>query len=76
MLALLNRPSRRESSEETVFANHYNSFISRSRWNASCASPFQAILRTRVMEFSWAIASFAGVVLLGTLKGVAVVLFV
>jgi sulfate permease, SulP family len=33
---------------------------------------FQAILQTRVMEFSWAIASFAGVVLLGTLKGILV----
>jgi Sulfate permease and related transporters (MFS superfamily) len=29
---------------------------------------FRAILRTRVMEFSWAIASLIGVVLLGTLK--------
>jgi len=33
---------------------------------------FRAILRTRVMEFSWAVASFAGVVLLGTLQGILV----
>ena len=33
---------------------------------------FRAILRTRVMEFSWAIASLIGVVLLGTLKGILV----
>jgi SulP family sulfate permease len=33
---------------------------------------FHAILQNRVMEFSWAIASFAGVVLLGTLKGIFV----
>jgi sulfate permease, SulP family len=33
---------------------------------------FRAIFQTRVMEFSWAIASFAGVVLLGTLKGIFV----
>ncbi len=33
---------------------------------------FRAILKTRMMEFSWAIASFAGVVFLGTLKGILV----
>ncbi len=33
---------------------------------------FHAILQTRVMEFSWALASFAGVALLGTLKGIFV----
>ena len=33
---------------------------------------FRAILQTRLMEFSWAVASLAGVVLLGTLKGILV----
>jgi sulfate permease, SulP family len=33
---------------------------------------FGGILRTRVMEFSWAIASLIGVVLLGTLQGILV----
>ena len=33
---------------------------------------FRVILKTRFMEFSWAIASFAGVVALGTLKGILV----
>ena len=33
---------------------------------------FRGILRTRVMEFSWAIASLIGVVLLGTLQGILV----
>ena len=33
---------------------------------------FRGILRTRVMEFSWAIASLIGVVLLGTLEGILV----
>lgn len=33
---------------------------------------FQAIWRTRFMEFSWAIISAAGVVLLGTLQGILV----
>jgi len=33
---------------------------------------FGAIWRTRLMEFSWAAASVAGVVLLGTLKGILV----
>jgi high affinity sulfate transporter 1 len=33
---------------------------------------FRAILRVRGMEFSWAIASFAGVVVLGTLHGIFV----
>jgi MFS superfamily sulfate permease-like transporter len=33
---------------------------------------FRAIWRTRFMEFSWAVASVAGVVLLGTLKGILV----
>lgn len=36
---------------------------------------FRAILRTRVMEFSWAIASLVGVVLLGTLNGILVAVF-
>ena len=36
---------------------------------------FHAILRTRVMEFSWAIASLVGVVLLGTLNGILVAVF-
>ena len=44
---------------------------------ASCAGmihprEFRGILRTRVMEFSWAIASLIGVVLLGTLQGILV----
>jgi high affinity sulfate transporter 1 len=33
---------------------------------------FRAILQTRLMEFSWALASIAGVVLLGTLRGILV----
>jgi MFS superfamily sulfate permease-like transporter len=33
---------------------------------------FRSILRIRRMEFIWALAAFAGVVLLGTLKGIAV----
>jgi high affinity sulfate transporter 1 len=33
---------------------------------------FRAIWRTRFMEFTWAAASFAGVVLLGTLRGILV----
>ena len=33
---------------------------------------FRAIWKTRLMEFSWAAASVAGVVLLGTLKGILV----
>lgn len=33
---------------------------------------FSAILRNRVMEFSWAVASLAGVLLLGTLRGIVV----
>jgi len=33
---------------------------------------FRAILRTRVMEFSWAVISLAGVVVMGTLKGIIV----
>jgi SulP family sulfate permease len=33
---------------------------------------FRAILNTRAMEFSWAIAAMAGVVVLGTLKGIVV----
>jgi MFS superfamily sulfate permease-like transporter len=33
---------------------------------------FRAIWRTRLMEFSWALASLAGVVLLGTLRGILV----
>lgn len=33
---------------------------------------FAAIYRFRLMEFSWAIASFVGVVLLGTLRGIIV----
>ena len=33
---------------------------------------FRVILQTRVMEFSWAIASLTGVVVLGTLKGIVV----
>ena len=33
---------------------------------------FQAIFRNRVLEFSWAVASCAGVVLLGTLRGILV----
>jgi high affinity sulfate transporter 1 len=33
---------------------------------------FRAILRVRRMEFVWAIVAFAGVVLLGTLKGILV----
>ncbi len=37
---------------------------------------FAAILRVRRMEFLWALAAFAGVVLLGTLKGIAVAIIV
>ena len=33
---------------------------------------FRAIRRTRLMEFSWAVASLAGVVMLGTLRGILV----
>jgi high affinity sulfate transporter 1 len=33
---------------------------------------FRAIWQTRLMEFSWAVASVAGVVLLGTLRGILV----
>jgi high affinity sulfate transporter 1 len=33
---------------------------------------FRAIWQTRIMEFSWAVASVAGVVLLGTLRGILV----
>jgi high affinity sulfate transporter 1 len=33
---------------------------------------FRAIWQTRLMEFSWSIASLAGVVLLGTLRGILV----
>jgi high affinity sulfate transporter 1 len=33
---------------------------------------FRAIWQTRLMEFSWALASVAGVVLLGTLRGILV----
>ncbi|MBX3028274.1 SulP family inorganic anion transporter [bacterium] len=33
---------------------------------------FRAILATRRMEFTWAVVAFAGVVLLGTLKGILV----
>jgi sulfate permease, SulP family len=33
---------------------------------------FRAILQSRVMEFSWALTAVAGVVLLGTLKGIIV----
>jgi sulfate permease, SulP family len=37
---------------------------------------FRAILRIRRMEFLWALAAFAGVVLLGTLQGIAVAVIV
>jgi high affinity sulfate transporter 1 len=37
---------------------------------------FGAILRIRRMEFLWALAAFAGVVLLGTLKGILVAIVV
>jgi MFS superfamily sulfate permease-like transporter len=37
---------------------------------------FRAILRIRRMEFLWAAAAFAGVVVLGTLKGIAVAVIV
>ena len=37
---------------------------------------FRAILRIRSMEFLWALAAFAGVVLLGTLKGILVAIIV
>jgi MFS superfamily sulfate permease-like transporter len=33
---------------------------------------FRAIFRTRAMEFSWAVAAVAGVVVLGTLRGILV----
>jgi high affinity sulfate transporter 1 len=39
-------------------------------------SDFRAILRVRSMEFKWALAAFAGVVLLGTLKGIVVAILV
>src|SRR5947209_4440342 len=35
-------------------------------------SEFALILRVRTMEFTWAIAAFAGVLLFGTLQGIAV----
>jgi sulfate permease, SulP family len=37
---------------------------------------FRAILKVRRMEFFWALAAFAGVVLLGTLKGILVAIVV
>jgi high affinity sulfate transporter 1 len=37
---------------------------------------FRAILKIRRMEFFWALAAFAGVVLLGTLKGIIVAIVV
>jgi len=37
---------------------------------------FRAILKVRRMEFFWALAAFAGVVLLGTLKGIIVAIIV
>jgi len=37
---------------------------------------FRAILRIRRMEFLWALAAFAGVVVLGTLKGIVVAIIV
>ncbi len=37
---------------------------------------FRAILRIRRMEFLWAIASFAGVVVLGTLQGILVAIVI
>jgi SulP family sulfate permease len=37
---------------------------------------FRAILRIRSMEFLWALAAFAGVVLLGTLQGILVAIIV
>jgi len=37
---------------------------------------FRAIVRIRHMEFLWALAAFAGVVLLGTLKGILVAVIV
>jgi MFS superfamily sulfate permease-like transporter len=37
---------------------------------------FRAILRIRTMEFVWALAAFAGVVVLGTLKGIVVAIIV
>jgi len=37
---------------------------------------FRAILRIRRMEFLWALAAFAGVVLLGTLQGIVVAVIV
>jgi len=33
---------------------------------------FAAILQNRLMEFSWAVASLVGVLLLGTLRGIVV----
>jgi high affinity sulfate transporter 1 len=36
------------------------------------AREFRAIRRTRLMEFSWAVSSLAGVVALGTLRGILV----
>jgi len=37
---------------------------------------FKAILKVRRMEFFWALAAFAGVVLLGTLKGILVAIII
>jgi high affinity sulfate transporter 1 len=37
---------------------------------------FRAILQTRAMEFSWAVASFTGVVTLGTLRGIVVAIVI
>lgn len=36
---------------------------------------FRAIWRTRAMEFSWALASWSGVMLLGTLRGILAAVF-
>ena len=40
------------------------------------AGEFQAILKIRRTEFTWAVTAFAGVVLLGTLKGILVAIVV
>ena len=45
-------------------------------WSAIRPGEFLAIRRIRRMEFRWALVAFAGVVLLGTLKGILVAIVV
>ena len=47
-----------------------------ARSNTMVAIEFRDILRIRRTEFSWAIVAFAGVVLVGTLKGIIVAIII